>query len=225
MIRKAEIEVFFKKAVFHKTGILFILIFIISTFFSAYSFRNAIGFEDAGTPPPRMKTKPTEDHNPVDKNTIQQPNFLNNPGFEDGFTDWGTGQYEKKNGLFWGRADASLSIDYSNVHGGKKSAKLNNKSPSAPHVYKTICQRINNLKKYHEYEAEFWVKARNLTQSAFFVTTDMGWNQRKGIDKGTYEWRKYTHIFNTGDLDYVDFRMVIQNKGIVWIDDISFRQK
>jgi len=56
------------------------------------------------------------------------------------------------------------------------------------------------------------------------LTTDMAWSRRIAISAGTYDWREFKRIFDTGNNDYVDFRFISEDVGTVWLDDVSFSE-
>jgi len=151
-------------------------------------------------------------------------NLVENSGFENRLEGWGTGQYEPRNEVFWGAADAAATIDTQIRHSGKMSLKIVNRSTRKPHVYRTLSQRINGLKRNTKYSASFWVKANNAAAGTLILTTDMAWSQRMAIAAGTYGWRQFTRIFDTGNNDFVDLRFISEDVGTVWLDDISFNE-
>lgn len=53
---------------------------------------------------------------------------------------------------------------------------------------------------------------------------DDEWKERTMIKNGTYPWQKFEHIFNIGDKTYVDFRIISEEPGSVWVDDIIFKR-
>jgi hypothetical protein len=151
-------------------------------------------------------------------------NLLENPGFENKLEGWGTGQYEPRSEVFWGAADATATIDTQTTHSGKRSLKIVNRSSRKPQIYRTMSQRINGLKRNTQYLATFWVKADNTSAATLMLTIDMAWSQRIAISAGTYNWREFKRIFDTGNKDYADFRFISEDVGTVWLDDISFRE-
>jgi len=52
----------------------------------------------------------------------------------------------------------------------------------------------------------------------------VAWSRRIAISTGTYNWREFKHIFDTGNNDYVDFRFISKDVGTAWLDGISFRE-
>jgi hypothetical protein len=154
----------------------------------------------------------------------QGRNILQNPDFENQLEGWGTGQYEPRSEVFWGAAEATATIDTQTAHSGKKSLKIVNRSSRKPQIYRTMSQRINGLKRNTKYVATFWAKANNASAATLMLTTDMAWSQRIAISAGTYNWREFKRIFDTGNNDYIDFRFISEDVGTVWLDDIAFME-
>jgi tetratricopeptide (TPR) repeat protein len=142
------------------------------------------------------------------------PNLLKNPGFEQGWAHWSR---------YWGKGRGKRKIDSSVKRSGRKSAKLKFYSNFGPHIYKTFSQRISGLKRNTKYRFECWVRGNGLKRKgALFATADGRWLQRMSTGKGSYGWKKYTFVFDTGNQNYFDIRFVIQDRGTVWIDDVYF---
>ncbi len=107
---------------------------------------------------------------------------------------------------------------------GKNSFKITMKSPTEPDVYASMSQRIDGLMKNAKYIARFWIKAERAGKGTFEITTDDEWNDRKQIDGGEYDWREFKHIFNIGNQTSIDFRIISEEPGTVWVDGISFKR-
>ncbi|MCP4701956.1 MAG: CHAT domain-containing protein [Gammaproteobacteria bacterium] len=156
-------------------------------------------------------------------------NILINGGFEDGLIfPWGTGHYERTDGKFrfgvwWNskNAKAFMKIDADLRHGGEKSLRITNNSPSEPHVFSTLSQRITGLAPNSVYRISYYAKAENLSGGAVSFTIDAGWNKRlPAPPPGTYDWRRFETAVNIGHNDYIDFRIIHVNTGTLWLDDI-----
>lgn len=179
----------------------------------------------------------------LNTNDVDNDNLLRNGGFEEpNLRFWGTGYYEYAAkgslGIFWtsqiiieenGKfklkaADASGKIDSKIRKFGKNSFKITMKSPTEPDVYATMSQRIDGLMKNTKYVARFWIKAERAGKGTFEITTDNEWNDRKQIDGGEYDWREFKHKFNIGDQTSIDFRIISEEPGTVWVDGISFKR-
>lgn len=176
----------------------------------------------------------------TDEELIVADNVLKDGGFEQGFTYWGTGQYESDifkegSGGFlpsyvplpdgsFKVADVSGVIDSKIKRTGKNSFRIIMKSERADHIYGTLSQKIDDLRKNTEYIACFYVKAKDAGKGTFSITINKDWSNSVQIDEGTYEWRKFEHAFNTGNNTSIDFRIISTEPGTVWVDDISFKR-
>ena len=121
-------------------------------------------------------------------------------------------------------ADVRGEVDAEVRRCGAKSFKIINNQPFVPNLYGSMSQRVTGLQRNTDYLASVWVKAERAGRRTLEVTTDLGWKGRMSIEPGTYGWRQYTHIFNTGDATFVDFRILSEDPGTVWIDDLSFKR-
>jgi hypothetical protein len=182
--------------------------------------------------------KDTPSQTPV--TLVDKENLLRNGGFEEDFNFWGTGYYETdvyhgSLGIFWAArvgmpkeamkiADIRGDID-SDIHkSGSKSFKITNNSPLEAHIYGSMSQRITGLMKNTDYIASFWVKTERAGRGTFDITTDLEWLKRKYIEAGTYDWKEFSQVFNTGDNTFVDFRIISEEPGTVWVDDMAFKR-
>jgi CHAT domain-containing protein/tetratricopeptide (TPR) repeat protein len=156
-------------------------------------------------------------------------NMLMNGGFEEGLIyPWGTGHYERTDGkfrfgLWWNsnNAKALMKIDRAEKHSGQKSLRITNYSPHAPHVFTTLSQRISDLEPNTVYRISLHAKAKELTRGAVVFSVDAAWAKRLlPLPPGTYDWRPFSAVVNIGHNDCIDFRIIHQNKGSVWLDDI-----
>ncbi|NPU83013.1 MAG: CHAT domain-containing protein [Syntrophaceae bacterium] len=156
-------------------------------------------------------------------------NLLTNGGFEDGLVfPWGTGHYERtdgkfKFGLWWNsmNANAFMKIDTAERHSGGKALRITSYSPSKPHVFTTVSQRIAGLKPNTVYKLSCWLKARDVPAGAALLAVDAAWAKRFALPPGTYDWRPFSVTVNIGHNDFVDFRIVYQSTGTIWIDDVA----
>ena len=167
-------------------------------------------------------------------------NLLRNGGFEEDFKYWGTGYYETdlykgSLGIFWASrvggpvegmkiADVRAEIDTVVKKSGEKSLKIINNSPRDAHIYGSMSQRITGLQKNTNYVATFWIKAERSGRGTFEITTDLPWMKRKPIEAGTYDWTEFTQIFNTAGSNFIDFRILSEEPGTVWVDDIKLKR-
>ncbi len=155
-------------------------------------------------------------------------NLLKNSGFEDGIVfPWGTGHYERSDGkfnfgLWWnsGNAHAFMKIDMAEKFAGQRSLLIGSNSPTAPHVFTTLSQRIGGLRPNTMIRLRCTLKARDLKPGAGLLTIDAAWAKRFALPSGTYDWRPFSITVNIGHNDSIDFRIVMQDIGWLWLDDI-----
>ncbi|MBN2826290.1 MAG: CHAT domain-containing protein, partial [Campylobacterales bacterium] len=169
---------------------------------------------------------------PKSKRAYSSDNLVQNGGFEEGIVfPWGTGHYERNDGkfrfgLWWNsmNAKAYMKIDTDIKHSGERSLQVGNASPSAPHVFSTLSQRITGLQPNQVYRIEYYLKAKDLRSVSFAI--DPGWNKRlPSPPAGTYDWRHFEADINIGHNDFIDFRILALDRGTFWIDDIRITLK
>jgi hypothetical protein len=144
-------------------------------------------------------------------------NLVKNPGFEElgefrpAAWDWGIGK----------EAKATQAIDTAVRHGGAASLRLASESPQAPHVYGTLCQRVQGLQPRRVYEVTFWAKGQGVGVCWFGGGKD--WAQRVMFPTGTYDWRPVTGQMETGAGEsFFDLRLNVDSvTGALWVDDVS----
>jgi len=152
-------------------------------------------------------------------------NLLKNGSWEENFKYFNTGNYEPRKQIFWGAASASATIDKLHKKRGRHSLKITNYSKPAPHVYRTMCQRIENLAYNTNYYISFWVKAKNAKAGCFAIIFDLPWKKKVFAPEGTYDWKKVTYVYNTGQNNFIDFRLLTENTGTVWVDAMVVSSK
>lgn len=165
---------------------------------------------------------------PATASTPPGSNRLINGGFEEGIIfPWGTGHYERADGkfnfgLWWNsnNARAFMKIDTAEKHSGQRSLLIGNDSPAAPHVFTTLSQRISGLKPNTLYRISAYLKARDLKPGAGLITVDAAWAKRFALPAGTYDWQSFSITVNIGHNDFIDFRIVQQDTGRLWLDDL-----
>lgn len=169
------------------------------------------------------------------KASVQKPQdqLLVNGGFEDGLIfPWGTGHYERGDGRFgfgvwWNsmNAKAFMKIDMDEKHSGKRSLRITNYSPVAPHVFTTLSQRIEGLKPNTIFRISGFARAKDLAPGAVSFAFDAAWVKRVSVlPAGTYDWTPFSSTINIGHNDTIDFRILHVNTGTVWLDDIVIRE-
>jgi len=155
-------------------------------------------------------------------------NLLLNSGFEEGLAHpWGTGHYETSQGksrfgVWWNslNARAFIKIDTDQRHSGEKSLRITSYSPGKPHVFVTTSQRITGLQPNTIYRISLYARAQNLSRGAIF-TVDAAWGKRPlTLPPGTYNWTPFSATINIGHNDYIDLRIILEDTGSVWLDDL-----
>ncbi len=162
-------------------------------------------------------------HKVVDSSPAKElpTNLLKNGDFQQRMARWGTGKYEPRDELAWGAARASYKLDHDTAHNESPSFTIENRSPRSEHVYRTMSQRITGLRPHSTYRVVVWAKARNLANDAVFITTDLAWNDRIRLGSGTYDWTPFTQNITTQNASFIDFRIVMEDTGTIWLDDLG----
>ncbi|MBR5152947.1 MAG: carbohydrate binding domain-containing protein, partial [Clostridia bacterium] len=119
-------------------------------------------------------------------------------------------------------ADAESYATTEFAYSGKASMKIENRTAYQNDVY--IANSYNlSVEKGHTYHYGFAIKAKNAANANVFI--DWGASGKKSVLPfgGTCDWQEmgftYTH---TADAKTIDLRIMLENKGILWIDDIYF---
>jgi hypothetical protein len=151
-------------------------------------------------------------------------NLLRNGDFESGLAaPWGTGRYSEGRPVWWTSKECKCTaqVDPGVQRIGSVSLRITNYSPLSPHVYGTTAQRIA-IEPRRTYRITLWAKASRLASSgAVFVVVDDEWNTRPIVlPKGTFSWRKFEGTFSL-PVAYADVRIVSQDRGLAWIDDVQ----
>lgn len=101
-----------------------------------------------------------------------------------------------------------------------------------------IKKRITNLEKNAEYSLSFWYSLNGPLSHGWFPRLGVYVNDVKieQFDCENLEWRQYKYIYNTGDLDYIDFYIINEDLRLnpygnasgmendFALDDFSFRK-
>ncbi|MDO8369886.1 MAG: carbohydrate binding domain-containing protein [Candidatus Nitrotoga sp.] len=150
-------------------------------------------------------------------------NLLQNGGFEQGLkAPWGIGQYGS-NGLWWNAGDcqSTANIDFQTSQSGRASLHISNSSGSTPNVYGTTVQAVA-IQPSHKYRITLWAKGKSLaSKGAISLIVDKAWYIRPiMLPSGTFDWQKFDGIFELKST-IADIRILSQDRGEVWIDDIS----
>lgn len=182
-----------------------------------------INFWKTVTQPTRqIKNKPIQMPHLVE---VPQRFSLENGGFEEGIKfPWGTGLYSDY-GVWWNSMNCQsvAEIDSWNSRSGRYSLHIVNLSPRHPHVFGNMSQRIS-IEPKRRYLISLWAKAKDLASaSAVNTPVDPGWFIRPiQLPAGTFDWTQFQGEFSL-DANYADIRILIEDTGEVWIDDIEVK--
>ncbi len=151
-------------------------------------------------------------------------NILKNGSFEEGLASaWGTGPHSSYGSTWWnsGGCKSTAGVDETSRKSGLLSLYINNPSPRSPNVYGTMAQRVATNEK-QIYRLTLWAKANGLASGgAVSIIVDQAWKVRPiQLPAGTFSWKKFQAILSASN-QYVDIRILSEDKGEVWIDDIS----
>lgn len=161
---------------------------------------------------------------PTRQNLVRQGNFS---GFGQGGGPWGTGLYSQ-NGIWWNSRNAGSSAQVVNLNenqrpaGGTASALyIRNPSGRSPNVFGTTSQRIAVIPG-QTYEIRLLASANNLaTNGGVNIAVDPAWRVRPlHLPQGSYGWTEFTGSF-TADANFIDLRIISEDRGEVWITDVS----
>jgi hypothetical protein len=164
-------------------------------------------------------------------------NLVRNPGFESHTRYWGTGYFETL--IQNGRWPADLAADLPLVHraraqggydtsqaprGSGSSYWILQESPAGPDVWSSISQQIAGLNRETTYQVRYAVKAENLPDNSLFLALDPKWsNWQCRAPRRTYDWQIVScDPFNTGRLEFVEFRFVLQAPAKAWVSGAMF---
>lgn len=168
-----------------------------------------------------LKTAGTADR-PVAKN------LLINGGFEQGLAKpWESGSFTR-DGATWinnGSCRSTADVDSRNAHSGTASLHLRNASPRSPNVYGTMTQKVK-VNRYRKYVISLWARGDRLaSKGALNVAVDPMWRIRPlALPAGTFGWSRFSGTFNSQDRDVVDFRIIFEDTGDVWLDDLAVEE-
>lgn len=146
-----------------------------------------------------------------------------NGGFENGLTSpWGTGQHSELRPLWWnaGECKSTVETDETVKRGGSMSLHIYNPTPKKLSNYGTMAQRVA-VKKNHVHRLTLWAKGSALaSKGAVSILVDPAWKVRSiNLPAGSFSWKKFTAVFAL-PADYADVRILSEDQGEAWIDDI-----
>lgn len=154
------------------------------------------------------------------------PNRIKSGNFESFSNPWGTGQYSDQ-GLWYTKGKARVKAKavklkrngwLSKKYNIRTALYINNKSSLRAHRYGTTSQRIT-VRRNSYYRITLWATAKNLVSAGGVqIVLDQAWKVRPiSLHQGTYSWRYFSAIFYSGTNDFVDLRILSQDKGEVLI--------
>ncbi|MCC7539617.1 MAG: protein kinase [Deltaproteobacteria bacterium] len=151
-------------------------------------------------------------------------NLVADGGFETGSLGrpWGTGIYEPRGSAFWGRANATATLERDS-HAGQHALLIVNRTPTAPHVYRTLSQRVANTERGRRYCLTYWARTTDAQAGTLTITVNDSWGTRFGVARGTSPWTLYAGTF-TAEKSRFDLRLISENVGNVSIDDIALTE-
>ena len=146
-------------------------------------------------------------------------NVLRNPSFE---------QVDDKGmpvGWNWatGRAKAKLVMDETVARSGKRSARIVNTTPKAPHVFSFLGQNVW-VRPKRDYVLSCYV--RSASPGTLWIGGGMKWQHRFAFPATGKAWQRVVGRFKTGPDDR-QFRVMILTESPtegVWIDDVMLEE-
>jgi len=104
---------------------------------------------------------------------------------------------------------------------GSSSLYIKNVSGRAPDKFGTICQRVP-VKKGCPYLISFYAMGRNIaSNSAVSLAVDVKWLIRPiSLPAGSFNWKYFSGVFKL-QTDFAEIRIISEDSGEVWIDDIE----
>ena len=139
-------------------------------------------------------------------------------------------------GWTWGRWQGNTAegqLDATQTHGGKLSFRLRNPEP-VPGTFGWLTQLLPTLEPNTDYVLSFWAKAEENAGGwvALEITEPyrkssrreiiLSGAGRKAAEGATYDWRKFSLVFNTGeDLDWTILICADGKVNNLWVDDFA----
>jgi hypothetical protein len=160
--------------------------------------------------------------------------IVQNGGFEDGLTGWGTGFYERMfrqnvGALQFGGASSNWTPD-SFALKGRRALRVQHESAYAPNVFSSLSQQVT-LDQSHRYEARFWAYIKD-SGDGFSLrvipsrnSTPEEWERYKVKPKSGVRarWQEVTTVFESGAERSWDLRFTAEAPATLWIDEVSVR--
>lgn len=151
-------------------------------------------------------------------------NLISNGGFEARtLSPWGAGTQSNDANGWWNSLEcrSTATLDTTIFHGGNASLRIDNSSPRSPNVFGSIAQRVV-WKPNMTYRVRLWARGENLaSHGAVSVIVDREWRIRPiTLPAGSFPWTRFEGTF-TAPVGSGDIRILSEDKGRVWIDDIT----
>lgn len=149
---------------------------------------------------------------------------LINGGFEKGLVPpWGTGLYSEGRAGWWNSngCGSTVEIDESAAMEGATALHIMNPSSRSAQVYGTIAQRIR-IEPKRPYRITVWARGLDLaTAGAVSVVIDDAWKVRPiALPAGSFAWTRLSGTFSL-DTDHADIRILTEDAGEAWLDDVQ----
>lgn len=154
---------------------------------------------------------------------VTAANLIVDGGFESGLVaPWGTGIYEPKPQIFWGSANATATVVAGVAHSGASSLQIVNSTPFTPNVRRSMSQQVQ-VRAGASYCLSFWARSQGSQAGILSIAVDKALSHRVGVTPGTYDWTRFSSTF-TAEAATIDIRLISENVGKVWVDDVSVAQ-
>lgn len=142
------------------------------------------------------------------------PNLVKNSGFESGLPPWQT--------LVTLNAQGTAAPSNESAKIESFSLRIENRSPLMPDRFISLFQKIS-VESGSNYCLFVWTKTVSGTPGILSFTMDKAWSDRIGLPPGSKDWTLYTRTF-VAESASVDLRMISENTGTVFVDDVQLRK-
>ena len=146
----------------------------------------------------------------------EKPPGLQNGGFEEGAKSWGEGGLCSNSGM-------RITVIDTQAHTGKRCLEICNELTRKPNQYVSVCQKIGGVQVGRRYTVRMWIRGKGAAAMCAEWVTNPEWLNANFLPPGTYDWTPYEFDF-TADTNPVPLRLISENTGVVWIDDISVEE-
>jgi len=121
------------------------------------------------------------------------------------------------------KTQAAICVDETVAHGGRRSIKITDRSPTQPFVYAVIHSPRLTVQPETTYDVRFFAKARSTSGCSVGADLDVGDVVRENLPAGTYDWQEVTFTVTTLP-DQTEMTLHFLADGLteaLWIDDVS----